>query len=255
MIHCFNCGANMSDEMLYCTSCGRKLDIAEQQTQVLASSVAPTSPYATNPETNPATRPLVVQKKKAGALKAVVITLVSLGLIGAIVVVAGVMFWRFNQRRNVTVNANIGNRTIEIGNIPDVNVNAITSNTNAIIDNAMKELQKAANDALAAANKAAKDIPAGVATGKKLDGTTRINFKTGATSATAVGTVEEEATFVLRAKSGQTLNGRITSPGGCIKFEDGGATTALEMEEGDNYLTVTNTCGKPTSMVVSVTIK
>jgi len=245
----------MPDEMLYCTSCGRKLEIAEQATQVLPSAGVPTTPYTTNPatNTNPVTSPVVVQKKKGGALKAIVITLVSLGLIGGIVVVAGVMFWKFSQRRSVvTVNTNLGNRSIDLGNVPDVNVNAITSNTNAIIDNAMKQLQKAANDALAAANQATKDLP----TGKKLDdSTTRINFRPGATSATAAGTVEEEATFVLRAKSGQTLSGRITSSGGCIKFEDGGATTTIETDDGDNYLTVVNSCGKPTSMVLSVTIK
>jgi len=255
MIHCFNCGADMPDEMLYCTSCGRKLDVTEQATQVLPGAGAPTTPYATNPGTNPnpATQPLVQPKKKGGALRAIVITLVSLGLIGAIIVVAGVMFWKFSQRRSVvTVNSNIGNRSLDLSNIADVNVNGSVPDTNAIIDNAMKQIQKAANDALAAANQATKDLP----TGKKLDdSTTRINFRPGATSATAVGTVEEEATFVLRARSGQTLSGRITSPGGCIKFEDAGATTTMETENGDNYLTVVNSCGKPTSMVLSVTIK
>jgi hypothetical protein len=247
MLHCYNCGANMPDDMLYCTSCGRKLEVSEQQTQVLSAPVAPTTPYATNPATQP-----IVTKNKGGALKAIVITLVSLVLIGAVVAVAGVMFWKYNQRRSVTVNANVSNRSVDISNIADVNVNAVAPDANAIIDNAMKQLQKAANDALAAANQAGKDIP----TGKKLDGsTTRINFRPGATSATAAGAVAEEATFVLRAKEGQTLSAHITSPGGCIKFEDEDASTSLQMDAGDNYLTVVNSCGKPTSMVLSVSIK
>jgi len=59
----------------------------------------------------------------------------------------------------------------------------------------------------------------------------------------------------MRAKAGQILTGRITSPGGCIKFEDEDSSLTLQTEAGDNYLTVVNSCGKPTSMVLSVTIK
>jgi hypothetical protein len=245
MLHCYDCGANMPDNMRYCTSCGRKLDAPEQATQVLGGPAPQTTPYSPNPATQP-----IVRKKKGGALKAVVVVFVSLGVIAAVVIVAGVMFWKFSQRQSVTVTANLANRP---SNVADVNINSITNDTNAMIDNAMKEFQKAANDALAAANKASN---VAISAGKPLDGsTTRINFRPGATSATAVGTVDEEATFVLRAKEGQTLTGRITSPGGCIRFEDEGATTTMEMDDGDNDITLVNSCGKPTSMVLSVSIK
>lgn len=247
MLHCYNCGANMPDNMLYCTSCGRKLDTAEQPTEVFSGPALQTTPYATNPATQP-----IVHKKKDGALKVVVITFLSLGVITVIVIVAGVAFWAFNKRQSVASNANLANRSANLADV-NVNINEVGNDANAIIDNAMKQLQKAANDALAGANQSSN---VRVTAGKKLDGsTTRINFRPRATSATAVGTVAEEATFVLRAHSGQTLSARITSPGGCIKFEDEGAFTTTETEDGDNYLTVVNSCDKPTSMVLSVSIK
>jgi hypothetical protein len=249
MIHCYNCGADMPDNMLYCTTCGKKLDVPEMETQVLGQPAAPTVRNITTPATQP-----FVQKKRGRALKALILAVIGVLLAGVIVVVAAVLFVMFSKRSSVAANSNFDASINRASNIADVNVNSVTPDANAIIDNAMKEIQKAANDALAAANKAANiQVP----TGKILDGrTTRIEFRPGAVNATAVGTVEESATFVLRAKSGQTLSARLTSPNGCIKFEDGdSASMTSETDSGDNYITVTNTCGKPTSMVLSVTIK
>jgi len=260
MIHCYNCGADMPDNMLYCTQCGRKLDVPEMETRVLPEAAAPTVRSASTPTTRPlaqnaetAYQP-VYQKKRGGALKSIVLAVIGVLLAGVIVVVAAVLFVMFSKRSSVTVNTNFNASINRSSNIAATNVNAMSDDANAIIDNAMKELQKAANDALAAANKASNiQVP----TGKALDGkTTRIEFRPGAVSATAVGTVDEEATFVLRAKSGQTLSARLTSPNACIKFEDGDSTSMTsETDSGDNYITVTNTCGKPTSMVLSVTVK
>jgi len=252
MLHCYNCGNDLPDNLIYCTRCGHRIDTPETPTQVMAEPVAVTTPLPQGVNTTP----VITTKKKGGGLKVVVIALVSLFVLGAVVVVAGIMFWSFSKRQNaVTVNTNF-NASVNrpASNASEVNVNAIATNTNAMIDNAMKQLQKAANDAIAAANQASNiAIPS---SGKTLDdGTNRINFRPGAVSATAVGTVKQEATFVLRAKAGQMLTGRITSPGGCIKFEDEDASLTLETEAGDNYLTVTNSCGKPTSMVLSITIK
>jgi len=253
MLHCYNCGNDLPDNLIYCTRCGKRLDSPETPTQVMGGPpAAVTTPFQSGPTT-----PVITAKKRGGGVKVVVIALVGLLVLGAVVIVAGIMFWSFSKRQNnaVTVNANLaGNRTSSnVSNAAEVNVNAMSMNTNAIIDNAMKEIQKAANDALAAANKASNiSIP----TGKTLDeGTNRISFRPGAVSATSVGTVKEEASFVMRAKAGQILTGRITSPGGCIKFEDEDSSLTLQTEAGDNYLTVVNSCGKPTSMVLSVTIK
>jgi hypothetical protein len=246
MLHCYNCGADMPDNMLYCTRCGQKLDSPEAQTQVLGEAAAPTA--VVGGQTRPMTQPIAV-KKSGGGLKAVLIVLVGLVVVGVIGVVAAAMLWSYTRRQTVSVTTNVPNRTIDIPDIP--NVNAISANTNAAIDNAIQQLQKAANDALAAANQAA-DLPIG----KKLDDqTNRITFRPGATSAVSVGTVEDEATFVLRAKAGQKLTGKIVAPGGCVKFEDEGATLTLETEDGDNYLTVVNGCGKATSMVLTVSSK
>jgi hypothetical protein len=248
MLHCYDCGANMPDNMRFCTSCGRKLDISDLETQVIPGAAPPTTPYATNPATQPTAT--LQQKKRGGALKAVVIAVAGLVVLGVIVVVAGVAFYTMSRRQTVTVNTSLPNRS---SNIAASNVEIDTDDTNAIIDNAMKQIQKAANDALAAANQASN--VAGSA-GKPLDSaTTRIKFAPGATSSTAVGTVEGAATFVLRAKSGQKLTGKIISPNSCIKFEDEGVTTTIDMEDGENYFNVINSCSKPTSMVLSVSVK
>lgn len=250
MLHCYNCGADMPDNMLFCTVCGKKLDAPEAETRVLGEGAAPTVAFG-GAGTRPMTQP-VVAKKSGGGFKAVVITLLGLFLVGAVVVVGGALYFMLNKRQNVTVSTNVANRPINIGEV-NVDVKGITDNTNAIIDNAMKQIQQAANDALAAANQASNiNIP-----GKSLDGkTTRIEFRPGSVTGTAVGFVEEEATFVLRAKADQTISARITSPGGCIKFEDNDETTLTDgTTSGDNYITVTNSCGKRTSMVLSVTIK
>ncbi|HEV7698619.1 MAG TPA: hypothetical protein VGO43_00170 [Pyrinomonadaceae bacterium] len=243
MLHCYSCGNEVPDNMTYCTSCGKKLDGPEFATKVFGGAAQPTAVYTPGVGTMP------LAQKKGGGLKVVAIVLGSLFVLGAIGIVAGALMWSYGRRQIATVNTNIQRPA----NIPEINVNAITANTNATIDDAIKQIQKAANDAIAAADQAANiTIP----TGKTLDGsTTRINFRPGATSATAVGTVKEAATFVLRAKAGQKLSGRITSPGGCIQFEDEGSTTTLETEDGDNDLTVVNSCTKPTSMVLSVSIK
>jgi hypothetical protein len=247
MLHCYNCGADMPDNMLYCTRCGKKLDATETQTQVFGDGAAPT--VAFGGPTRPVTQPMVV-KKRGGGLKAFLIVLVSLLVLGGIGVVAAAMFWTYSKRQAVVVNANIQKPS----NIPEIpNINGITANANTAIDDAIKQIQKAANDALAAANQASN---LNISTGKKLDGqTNRIAFRPGATSAVTVGTIEDEATFVLRAKAGQKLTGKIVAPGGCVKFEDEDSNLTLETDDGDNYLTVVNGCGKPTSMVLTVTIK
>jgi len=250
MLHCYNCGNDLPDNMIYCTRCGKRLDAPETPTQVMGGTAAAVTERF---EPGVATTP-VIAKKKGGGLKALIITLVSLFAIGTVAVVAAIVFFSINKRSGVTVNSNVNvgvNRTPS--NVAEVNVNAVSSNANAMIDNAMKQIQKAANDALAAAN-----INSNVAVRpvKTLDGsTTRIAFGRGAVSATAAGTVKEEATFVLYARAGQRLTAHVTSPGGCVKFEDEDTSLTLETETGDNYLTVVNSCDKPTSMVLSVSIK
>src|SRR5438445_5986702 len=87
MIHCYNCGADMPDNMLFCTACGKKLDVPEMETQVLPEAAAPTVRYTTQPVTQP-----MVQRKRGGALKAIVLSIIGVVLAGVIVVVAAVLF-------------------------------------------------------------------------------------------------------------------------------------------------------------------
>src|SRR4051794_39143774 len=79
-----------------------------------------------------------------------------------------------------------------------------------------------------------------------LSAQSRIRFAHGRTSATISGTLRAEGVrrYVLGARSGQSLTGNISSRGDCVKFTDGSTSLALATDSGDNWISVTNYCGR-----------
>lgn len=91
-----------------------------------------------------------------------------------------------------------------------------------------------------------------------LDGAaqTRIRFARGRTSATVSGAVGGGGVrrYVLGARSGQELSGNVSSRSGCVKFTEGSTAMTFTTESGDNWISVTNYCSRPTTFVLTVSI-
>ena len=85
---------------------------------------------------------------------------------------------------------------------------------------------------------------------------TRIRFARGRTSATVSGRIGADGVrrFVLGARNGQYLSGNISSRGDCVKFTEGSTSVGFTTESGDNWLSVTNYCGRPASFTMTVSI-
>lgn len=85
---------------------------------------------------------------------------------------------------------------------------------------------------------------------------TRIRFARGRTSATVSGQVGGNGTrsYVLGARYGQILSGNVSSRNGCVRFTEGSTSTSFTTTAGDNDLSVTNYCSRPTSFVLTVSI-
>ena len=85
---------------------------------------------------------------------------------------------------------------------------------------------------------------------------TRIRFARGRTSASVAGQLGGRATrtFVLGARSGQNLSGNVSSRNGCVKFTEGSTSNSFTTQSGDNFLSITNYCGRSTSFVLTVSI-
>ena len=86
---------------------------------------------------------------------------------------------------------------------------------------------------------------------------TRIRFARGRTSATTSGRVGGGGVrrYILGARAGQELSGNVSSTNGCVKFTDQGSTAlTFTTESGDNWISVTNYCSRPTNFVLTVSI-
>lgn len=85
---------------------------------------------------------------------------------------------------------------------------------------------------------------------------TRINFRRGSTSASASGSIYGggEKTYVLTAKYGQYLSANVSSRNGCVVFSDGSTSTSYTTRRGNNYLYLSNGCGRTTTFTVTVSI-
>ena len=89
-----------------------------------------------------------------------------------------------------------------------------------------------------------------------LSAQTRIRFARGRTSATISGTLRADGVrrYVLGARSGQSLTGNISSRGDCVKFTEGSTSLALATDSGDNWISVTNYCGRSAAFTMTVSI-
>lgn len=85
---------------------------------------------------------------------------------------------------------------------------------------------------------------------------TRIRFARGRTSATVSGQIGGGAqrTYILAARRGQTFSGNISSRNGCVKFTEGGTSSGFTTDAGDNFVGITNYCGRLTSFTMTVSI-
>jgi hypothetical protein len=85
---------------------------------------------------------------------------------------------------------------------------------------------------------------------------TRIRFARGRTTATLSGNIVAggERRYVLGARYGQYLSGNISSRGDCVKFTEGSTSTSFTTEAGDNWLSITNYCGRQASFTMTVSI-
>lgn len=90
-----------------------------------------------------------------------------------------------------------------------------------------------------------------------LFGQTRITFARGRTSATVSGTISSigERDFILRARGGQYLSARVSSPGGCVKFSTVESYQSFTTDEGDNWLKLMNMCRYRASYSLTVSIR
>jgi len=85
---------------------------------------------------------------------------------------------------------------------------------------------------------------------------TRIRFARGRTSATLSGSVGGGGVrrYILAARAGQQLSGNVSSRNGCVKFTEGSTSLSFITESGDNWISVTNYCSRPTSFTMTVSI-
>lgn len=85
--------------------------------------------------------------------------------------------------------------------------------------------------------------------------TARINFRSGSVQETISGVVATKRSYVLRAKSGQYLSASVNSSNGCVVFKGGSTSTSYTTTQGDNQLSLVNTCGGQASFSLTVYIR
>lgn len=86
-------------------------------------------------------------------------------------------------------------------------------------------------------------------------GTTRVNFGRGRLSETISGNIVAARRFVLRAKAGQQISASVGSPGGCVSFAGSATSYVSTTGAGDNFISLTNTCGAGSTFNLTVTIQ
>lgn len=85
---------------------------------------------------------------------------------------------------------------------------------------------------------------------------TRVKFAKGRTSATVSGSAAAygNRTYVLGARYGQYLSANVSSRSDCVKFNNGATSTSFVTRNGDNYLYLSNRCGRSVSFTLTVSI-
>ena len=85
---------------------------------------------------------------------------------------------------------------------------------------------------------------------------TRIRFARGRTSTSVSGSVggNSSRTYVLGASYGQYLSANVSSRNGCVTFSNGATSTSYTTTRGNNYIYLSNGCGRATSFTLTVSI-
>lgn len=86
-------------------------------------------------------------------------------------------------------------------------------------------------------------------------GTTRISFAAGRAQETIGGTLNNQRSFVLSARPGQTLSAQVNSNDDCVNFASGDAAVRFETQTGDNSITIINSCDHPARFSLTVSIR
>jgi|GEM_PF-2607936 len=105
--------------------------------------------------------------------------------------------------------------------------------------------------------KAAPSNPAGQnqVIGSAADASARISFRRGNVGETISGVIGHSKSYILRAKSGQSLSATVTSANGCVAFDTGSTANNFTTAAGDNRVTVINNCTSQSPFSVSVEIR
>ncbi len=85
--------------------------------------------------------------------------------------------------------------------------------------------------------------------------TARINFRRGTAQETVSGSIGKRRTFVLRAKSGQTLSANVNSSGNCVFFSNGSPNLYQQTAAGDNSIVLVNNCDAADKFSLTVYIR
>ena len=86
-------------------------------------------------------------------------------------------------------------------------------------------------------------------------GPTKINFRPGRIQETVSGRVNDRRSFLLYAREGQQLTADISSPNDCVNFDTGDSSVRYTTNTGNNALTILNSCARPATFQLSVSIR
>src|ERR1043166_1551561 len=113
MLHCFECGADLPDNIVYCLQCGRPLNNAEEETVVRPKPIDPwpVDPRPVEPiPVEPARRPVARQGSSAATLILGVVLGAGL-VIGLLIVGAFMLSSNGNDKAKINIPVNIQSAT------------------------------------------------------------------------------------------------------------------------------------------------
>jgi len=249
MKQCTTCRQTYSDDMLFCLSDGTPLvallDEAEQPTVVRSTPTIPTA------------------KSTDGSGSMFKYIAAALGALLILVLIGGVAAVWFLWPRSGTTEANTSAKNDAAATSPTPFA-ATPDSRNADRSDLKKkeeeleresrriadERKKLEEDKRQKAETVEPDLPQ-----FKDPGPARISFRRGSVGETVSGTVGRSRSYVLRTLPGQYLSASIRSAGGCVVFSGGSANTGFTTGAGDTRLNVQNTCDKPSTFSMSVSVR
>jgi hypothetical protein len=86
--------------------------------------------------------------------------------------------------------------------------------------------------------------------------TTRLKFNKGDVTTKYDGEIngDDSRSFVLACAAGQELSAVVASDGNCVEFKSGGDNYDTTTSNGDNVVTIKNTCSKKTTFRIEVSV-